>query len=162
MFLQSSDWREAPHCMKTVQKSVLIWYSAQEMYDLVHDVPRYPEFLPWCESAAVDAVHADGVTARIGMALAGFKRSFSTRNVVQAGRQIRLELVDGPFKRLEGTWDFIPLQSPDGQAQRACRVELSLHYEFESVFGKLVGPIFDKIAATLIDAFVKRAEQVYG
>jgi ribosome-associated toxin RatA of RatAB toxin-antitoxin module len=78
------------------------------------------------------------------------------------GRQVKLELVDGPFKHLDGTWDFHPLLDPNTQEpQRACRIELTLNYAFESMFGSLVGPVFDKIAATLVDAFVKRAEQVY-
>jgi len=106
--------------------------------------------------------HDDGMTAEIGMALAGFHKSFTTRNVNQPGRQVRLQLVDGPFKQLDGTWDFHPLIDPTTQqAQRACRIELTLNYSFESMFGRLVGPLFDKIAATLVDAFVKRAEQIY-
>ena len=147
---------------KTVHKSVLIWFSAEEMYALVNDVARYPEFLPWCDHARVVQAHDDGMTAEIGMALAGFHKSFTTRNVNQAGRQVRLQLVDGPFKQLDGTWDFHPLIDPNTQqAQRACRIELTLNYSFESMFGRLVGPLFDKIAATLVDAFVKRAEQIY-
>lgn len=147
---------------KTVHKSVLIWFSAEEMYALVNDVARYPEFLPWCDQARVLQLHDDGMTAEIGMALAGFHKSFTTRNVNQPGRQVRLQLVDGPFKQLDGTWDFHPLIDPNTQqVQRACRIELTLNYSFESVFGRLVGPLFDKIAATLVDAFVKRAEQIY-
>jgi ribosome-associated toxin RatA of RatAB toxin-antitoxin module len=147
---------------KTVHKSVLIWFSAEEMFALVNDVARYPEFLPWCDNARVVSLHDDGMTAEIGMALAGFHKSFTTRNVNQPGRQVKLHLVEGPFKQLDGTWDFIPLLDPNTQTpQRACRVELTLHYSFESLFGSLVGPLFDKIAATLVDAFVKRAEQIY-
>lgn len=147
---------------KTIHKSVLIWFSAQEMFDLVNDVARYPEFLPWCEHARVITEHDDGMTAEIGMALAGFRKSLVTRNVNQAGRQVHLTLVDGPFQRLDGTWDFHPLIDPNTQQpQRACRVELHLNYSFESMFGRLVGPLFDKIADTLVDAFVKRAQQIY-
>jgi len=147
---------------KTVHKSVLIWFSAEEMYALVNDVARYPEFLPWCDHARVVQAHDDGMTAEIGMALAGFHKSFTTRNVNQPGRQVRLQLVDGPFKQLDGTWDFHPLIDPNTQQpQRACRVELHLNYSFESMFGRLVGPLFDKIADTLVDAFVKRAQQIY-
>jgi ribosome-associated toxin RatA of RatAB toxin-antitoxin module len=101
---------------------------------------------------------ADGMVAEIGMALGGFRKSFTTRNTHVPDRQVKLVLVDGPFKHLDGTWDFIPLA--DGQ--RACKVELTLNYAFESMFGALVGPIFDRIASTLVDAFVKRAEQVYA
>ncbi len=149
--------------MKTIHKSVLIWLSAEEMYALVTDVPRYPEFLPWCERGQVLEKHDNGMVAEIGMSLGGFRKSFTTRNVHVPGRQVKLELVNGPFKQLHGTWDFHPLTNPNTQKpQRACRIELTLNYEFESMFGSLVGPLFDKIASTLVDAFVKRAEQVYA
>jgi len=143
--------------MKTVHKSVLIWFSAREMFDLIVDVPSYPQFLPWCDQAEILTQTDDGMTARIGMALGGWHKSFTTRNAHIPGRQVKLTLVDGPFKQLEGTWDFIPL----AEGQRACRVELTLNYSFESMFGALVGPLFDRIASTLVDAFVKRAEQIY-
>ena len=148
--------------MKTIHKSVLIWFSAEEMFALVTDVPRYPEFLPWCEHGQVLNQTAAGMTAEIGMSLAGFRKSFTTQNQHVPGRQVKLQLVDGPFKHLDGKWDFIPLLDPNTQAaQRACRIELTLNYSFESLFGALVGPVFDKIATTLVDAFVQRAEQIY-
>jgi ribosome-associated toxin RatA of RatAB toxin-antitoxin module len=132
------------------------------MFSLVTDVGRYPEFLPWCDRSRVVEQHPHGMTAEIGMSLGGFRKSFTTRNVHMEGRQVKLALIDGPFKHLDGTWDFHPLTDPNTQApQRACRIELTLNYSFESMFGALVGPVFDKIAATLVDAFVKRAEQVF-
>ena len=148
--------------MKTVHKSVLIWYSAEEMFALVTDVDRYAEFLPWCDKTRIVSQDASGMVAEIGMALGGFHKSFTTRNLHTQDRQVKLSLIDGPFKQLDGTWDFYPLtQEGSSEVQRACRVELTLHYSFESMFGALVGPLFDKIAATLIDAFVQRAEKVY-
>ena len=152
----------ANYSMKTVHKSVLIWFSAEEMFALVTDVAAYPEFLPWCDKTRIVSQDATCMVAEIGMALGGFHKSFTTRNLHTQGRQVKLSLIDGPFKHLEGTWDFYPLsQEGSAELQRACRVELTLHYSFESVFGGLVGPLFDKIAATLIDAFVQRAEKVY-
>jgi ribosome-associated toxin RatA of RatAB toxin-antitoxin module len=146
--------------MKTVHKSVLIWYSPREMYVLVTDVPRYAEFLPWCAHARVVEEHADGMTAELGIAFSGVRQTFSTRNTHVPDRQVRVELLNGPFSRLDGHWNFSALG--DG-SQRACKVELTLHYGFDSpTLGKLVGPVFDKIAASLVDAFVKRAQQVYG
>ena len=142
--------------MKTVEKSVLIWFTAQEMFDLVVDVASYPQFLPWCDQTHILNTEEDGMTARIGMAFGGLHKSFTTRNTHVPGRQVQLSLIDGPFKQLDGVWNFIPL----GEEQ-ACRVELKLSYSFDSVFGALVGPVFDRIAATLVDAFVKRAEMVY-
>jgi ribosome-associated toxin RatA of RatAB toxin-antitoxin module len=146
--------------VKSVSKSVLIWYSPQEMYDLVVAVPLYPEFLPWCESAAVVAEDAAGMTAEIGISFGGIRQSFTTRNVHTPDRQVAMSLVRGPFSKLDGQWNFVPLG--DG-SQRACRVELALHYGFDNAtLARVVGPVFDKIAASLVDAFVKRAEQVYG
>lgn len=145
-----------PHSMKTVEKSVLIWFTAQEMFDLVVDVASYPAFLPWCDQTQIVATTDNGMTARIGMAFGGLHKSFTTQNTHIPGRQVQLELIDGPFKNLDGVWNFIPL----GEEQ-ACRVELKLSYSFDSMFGALVGPVFDKIASSLVDAFVKRAESVY-
>lgn len=142
--------------MKTVEKSVLIWFTAQEMFDLVVDVASYPQFLPWCDQTQILSIEDSGMTARIGMTFGGLHKSFTTRNAHVAGRQVKLSLIDGPFKQLDGVWNFIPL----GEEQ-ACRVELKLSYSFDSVFGAMVGPVFDRIAATLVDAFVKRAEVVY-
>jgi ribosome-associated toxin RatA of RatAB toxin-antitoxin module len=126
------------------------------MFDLVVDVASYPQFLPWCDQTQILSIEDGGMTARIGMAFGGLHKSFTTRNAHVAGRQVKLSLIDGPFKQLDGVWNFIPL----GEEQ-ACRVELKLSYSFDSVFGALVGPVFDRIAATLVDAFIKRAEVVY-
>ena len=146
--------------MKTVHKSVLIWYSPQEMFALVTDVPRYPEFLPWCDRSAVLAEDAQGMTAEVGISFGGIHQSFTTRNIHRAPDSVDLQLIKGPFSQLSGQWLFSPVG--DG-SQRACKIDLTLNYGFSSAtLSALVGPVFDKIAATLVDAFVKRAEQVYG
>jgi ribosome-associated toxin RatA of RatAB toxin-antitoxin module len=145
--------------MKTVQKSVLIWYSAAEMFNLVIDVARYPEFLPWCDKSAVLAESPDGMTAKVGISFAGLKQSFTTQNTHETDRLVRLKLVDGPFSKLDGEWSFTPVGD---DTQRACRVALTLRYDFASMaLAAMVGPVFDKIAGSLVDAFVKRAQQVY-
>ena len=149
---------EAFDCMKTVHKSVLIWFSADEMFSLVTDVDRYPQFLPWCDQASVLSREEQAMTARVGISFGGIRQSFTTRNAHRPGRQIHMELVEGPFSKLEGQWDFTPL----GDGQRACKVEFSLRYDFNSVaLAAIVGPVFDRIAGSLVDAFVKRANQVY-
>jgi ribosome-associated toxin RatA of RatAB toxin-antitoxin module len=146
--------------MKTVHKSVLIWYSPAEMYALVVAVADYPKFLPWCDHGAVLDMDVDGMTAEIGITFGGITQIFTTRNVHQHARQVAMTLVNGPFSKLDGQWDFVPLG--DG-SQRGCRVEFNLHYGFDNTtLAKLVGPVFDKIAGSLVDAFVKRAQQVYG
>ena len=146
--------------MKTINKSVLIWYRPEEMYALVIDIDAYPKFLPWCDHATVLAQDQDGVTAEVGITFGGVRQTFTTRNRHTLGREVAMQLLSGPFSRLDGQWRFVPLG--DG-TQRACRVELLLNYGFDNAaLGALVGPVFDRIAGSLVDAFVKRAEQVYG
>jgi len=146
--------------VKTVHKSVLIWYSPAEMYALVTAVADYPQFLPWCDHARVVESDVSGMTAEVGISFSGIRQSFTTRNDHIEGRQVAMRLVDGPFSHLDGQWNFVPLG--DG-SQRACRVEFTLNYGFDNAtLARLVGPVFDKIAGSLVDAFVKRAEQVYG
>ena len=146
--------------MKTVHKSVLIWFSAEEMFALVTDVARYPEFLPWCDKSTVLSQSETAMNAEIGIAFGGIHQTFTTSNEHVPGREVHMKLVDGPFSRLDGQWKFIPLGGPQ---QRACKVELELNYGFDNpALRTLVGPVFDKIAGSLVDAFVKRAEDVYG
>jgi ribosome-associated toxin RatA of RatAB toxin-antitoxin module len=146
--------------MKNIQKSVLIWYSPEEMFRLVTDVDRYPEFLPWCNQAQVLEHDDQGMVADIGISMAGISQVFTTRNIHVAGREVQMKLVKGPFSKLDGVWRFSPVG--DG-AQRACKVELTLDYGFSSAaLAAIVGPVFDRIAASLVDAFVKRAEGIYG
>ena len=146
--------------MKTVKKSVLIWYSPAEMYALVIAVAQYPQFLPWCDRARVVDAQDGGMTAEISISFSGIRQTFTTRNQHIPDRQVAIKLVNGPFSRLDGEWNFVPLG--DG-TQRACRVELTLHYGFDNAaLSKLVGPVFDRIASSMVDAFVKRAVQVYG
>ncbi len=146
--------------MKNVSKSVLIWYSPEEMFSLVTDVSRYPEFLPWCDHGKVLEEDEAGMVAEVGISFSGVRQDFVTRNDHIEGRRVDMRLLRGPFSRLDGGWQFVPLG--DG-AQRACRVELKLQYGFGNrALAAVVGPVFDKIASSLVDAFVKRAEQVYG
>jgi ribosome-associated toxin RatA of RatAB toxin-antitoxin module len=145
--------------MKTIHKSVLIGCSPGEMYELVSDIARYPEFLPWCDQASIVSEHASGVVAKIGIAFGGIHQSFTTRNENVAGQEVHMQLVDGPFSELDGLWQFLPLGA-DGR--KACKVVFTLNYGFgNALLGRLVGPVFDRIANSLVDAFVKRAEQVY-
>ena len=149
--------------MKHVKKSVLLWYSAQEMYDLVTAVPDYPKFLPWCERAEVLETHADGVTARLHLAYLGVRQSFTTRNLHVDSTSVELQLVDGPFSELAGTWCFVPLPAGEGPQAKACKVEFNLRYTFaNAALEAVVSPVFDRIANTFVESFVKRAEQVHG
>jgi ribosome-associated toxin RatA of RatAB toxin-antitoxin module len=152
--------------MKHVKKSVLLWYSAHEMYTLVTTVSEYPHFLPWCERAELLEQHADGITARLHLAYAGVHHAFTTRNHQRVDESVDLALVDGPFSELAGTWRFVPLAmpgQPSDETPKACKVEFDLRYAFSSrTLEAVVSPVFDRIANTFVDSFVKRAEQVHG
>ena len=147
--------------MKHVKKSVLLWYSAREMYELVIGVQSYPHFLPWCERSDVLTTHDDGVTVCLHLAYSGLRLAFTTRNVQVDQRSVVMSLVDGPFSALDGTWLFTPI-GPEGSTP-ACRVDFDLRYAISSRPLELVlSPVFDRVANTFVDSFVQRAEQVYG
>jgi ribosome-associated toxin RatA of RatAB toxin-antitoxin module len=148
--------------MKHVNKSVLLWYSPPEMYQLVTAIEDYPRFLPWCDHAAIVERHEDGVTARIGLAYAGVKHAFTTRNEHVPGEAVVVKLVDGPFSLLDGTWAFRPLGRA-GSPTQACKIEFDLRYAFASkALETVLSPVFDRVANTFVESFVTRAEAVYG
>jgi ribosome-associated toxin RatA of RatAB toxin-antitoxin module len=149
--------------MKHVKKSVLLWYSPSEMYELVTAVHEYPQFLPWCDRAEVTERHESGMTARLHLHYAGVRHAFTTRNLHEAGSRVVVDLVDGPFSLLNGEWRFVPLPPLEGASPKACKIEFELRYVFSNrAFELLLSPVFDRIANTFVDSFVKRAEQVYG
>ena len=143
--------------MADVQKTVLLHYSAEEMYDLVINVADYPNFLPWC--GGVDIAHNDDTTmqARIDINFKGIRQHFATRNVHTRPTRIDMEFAEGPFRKFTGWWRFTPLRAD------ACKIEFALHYEFASgILEKIIGPVFNHIANTFVESFVKRAEVRYG
>lgn len=143
--------------MALVERSALVEFSAAQMFDLVQNVPAYPEFLPWCGGARVDHLENDGMQATIVIDFAGVRQSFTTRNRHTPPSHIQVALVDGPFSLLQGDWKFIEL-APD-----ACKVVFKLEYRFSNfLLEKLIGPVFSRIAASFVDSFVKRARQRYG
>jgi ribosome-associated toxin RatA of RatAB toxin-antitoxin module len=142
--------------MHRSQKSVLVPFSARQMFDLVDDVARYPEFLPWCGGSEVLALTDAGKTARVDINYHGVRAHFTTDNVNAPPESIIVTLRDGPFRHLHGEWRFRPL------AADACKVEFTIAYEFKThVLETLVGPVFNHIANSFIDAFVRRAEATY-
>lgn len=145
------------YLMALVQKSVLIEYSAAQMYALVEDVAAYPEFLPWC--GGTEILKKDGETTRAAIMIdfRGIKQRFSTENRSEPGQSIEMTLIDGPFRRLDGSWRFKPL------GETACKIEFRLQYEFSSkLLEKIVGPVFHYIASTFVEAFVRRAQEMHG
>ncbi len=143
--------------MALVEKSVLVSYSAQQMFALVDNVADYPQFLPWCGGASINSIAGDVMQATVHIDYHHIKQSFTTENVRLPPHRIDITLKDGPFKNLDGSWHFIPL------SESACKIELSLHYEFSNrLLEKVFGPVFHYIANTFVDAFVHRAEKVYA
>jgi ribosome-associated toxin RatA of RatAB toxin-antitoxin module len=140
-----------------VNQSVLVEFTPDQMFSLVDSVEQYPEFLPWCGSTTL--IHRDPTTtrAKIFINYHGIRQSLMTENTKRMPVEILLRLVEGPFRSLEGNWRFTDL------AGRGCKIELHLRYEFAGrALDKLIGPVFHHIAGTLVEAFVKRAGQVYG
>ncbi|KFC61396.1 type II toxin-antitoxin system RatA family toxin [Massilia sp. LC238] len=143
--------------MAVVHKSVFLGYSTEQMFDLVAKVEDYPKFLPWCGGVKVLERSEDKLVASLQINFHGVKQSFTTSNHNNRPTQMKMHLVDGPFKVLEGTWTFKPLRAD------ACKVELDMHYEFSSIIlEQIIGPVFGMIANTMVDSFSKRAEAVYG
>jgi len=140
-----------------VRKSVLLPYSDRQMYALVERVEDYPLFLPWCGGSEVVRESDERVVATVHIDYRGLKQRFTTINEQRAPERISMRLRDGPFRRLEGEWRFHALRAD------ACKVEFSLEYAFAGgLLGRALAPVFDHIARSFIDAFVQRAEQVYG
>lgn len=143
--------------MTTINKTALVPYSASEMYALVNDIDAYAQFLPWCRSTQILQQDEDQIRATIEIAHGSLHKSFTTKNRLQRDKMIEMRLEQGPFKRLEGFWRF------DVLGERACKVSLDLEFEFSNrLIGMAMGPIFSQIANSLVDAFSKRAVEVYG
>jgi ribosome-associated toxin RatA of RatAB toxin-antitoxin module len=143
--------------METVRKSALVLHSAEQMFALVKDVEAYPQFLPWCHSSRLLKDVDREICAQIVVSRLGIRQAFSTCNKYEEHKWMTLELKDGPFRHLSGKWSFLPLRND------ACKVELEMDFEFAgALISKAFGSVFNHAAATLVDAFCKRADEVYG
>ena len=143
--------------MTTISRSALVSHSARAMFDLVHDVDRYKEFLPWCSDSGIIERDGDTTKAYVTISKGGVSRSFTTRNLAQPGKMLEIRLVEGPFKRLDGYWRFQPLR------EDACKITLDLEFEFSnSIVRMAFGRVFEQVANRLVDSFVTRANDLYG
>lgn len=143
--------------MQVVEKSVLVAHTPAQMFALVDDIEHYSRFLPWCGKAEVLSREGDQVVASLHIDYLKVKQHFTTRNTNQPGESILMELVDGPFEHLEGRWHFKPL------GEIGCKVEFRLSYQFSSkILEMVIGPVFGHISGSLVDAFIKEADKVYG
>lgn len=141
--------------MKEITRSAIVEHSAAQMYALVDDIESYPLFLPWCQSVRVENV-AGKKRATLVVGLHGIRQSFTTLNDNQPGSSMDMRLVDGPFKEFAAAWRFTPL------AENACEIAFTMRYRFASrALGKLLEPLFDEIADTMVDVFTRRADELH-
>lgn len=142
--------------MTTVQKSLLVKFSALQMFELVNDIESYPDFLPWCSGSRILKREDDIVEAELHISKAGFNKSFATRNTSDGKGKLFMTLLDGPFLSLEGVWDFMPLR------EDASKISLDLEFEMHGKLANIAfGGVFIQICNTLIGSFANRAKQVY-
>jgi ribosome-associated toxin RatA of RatAB toxin-antitoxin module len=140
--------------MREVKRSALIAESPDRMYELINDIERYPEFVPWCTAARVESRKEGEIVATLTIKRGPLRAEFTTRNLLEPGKRVLMQFVSGPFRVLEGLWTLTPL------GDLGCRVELEMRFEFANrVAGTLFAPLFEDTAASLVDAFVKRARE---
>jgi ribosome-associated toxin RatA of RatAB toxin-antitoxin module len=143
--------------MAQVSRSALLMYSAEEMYQLVNDVNAYPEFLPGCVDANILTNNNNVMRASVEVSKAGISQIFTTENILVNGQSILMNLVDGPFKHLQGGWTFSKLD------EQACKINLDLEFEFNSSLAELAfGRIFNELVGSMVKSFSSRAKVVYG
>ena len=142
--------------MKRISRSAIVEHSAEEMYALVDDVESYPRFLPWCTAAVVEERTPALTRATLTVGMRGLRQSFTTQNELRPAEAMDMRLLKGPFRRFAAAWRFKPLSA------EACAVEFSLEYEMAGPLARLLEPLFDHIASTMVDAFTRRAGELYG
>lgn len=142
--------------MTTITRSALVMHTAEQMFNLVNDVRRYPEFLAGCASTRVIDEGDDFIEAELTIAKAGINQSFSTHNALQRPTRMEMRLLDGPFSRFHGVWTFEAL------SDEACKVSLELEFEMSNkVKAMAMAAVFKQVANMMVDSFVKRATEVY-
>ncbi|WP_252272795.1 type II toxin-antitoxin system RatA family toxin [Pseudomonas subflava] len=140
-----------------IQRSALLPYPAQALFDLVNDVASYPQFLPWCAAAEVLEASESEMRATLTVAKGGISQQFSTHNRLVPGKSIEMRLVEGPFSQLHGLWEFKAL------GDKACKISLDLTFDYAGPLVKAtLGPLFTQAANTMVDAFCQRAKQLHG
>jgi ribosome-associated toxin RatA of RatAB toxin-antitoxin module len=143
--------------MPKITRSALVSHTPEQMFELVNDFARYPEFLPWCGAARVIESSDATIVGELSIQKGSIRQAFTTKNTLIPPERIDLSLVDGPFKSLSGHWRFEPV------GNTACRVSLDLEFEFAGkLIAMAIGAVFSQIAGSLVDAFCDRADQLYG
>lgn len=143
--------------MRELHRTVIVPYTPAQMFELVADVERYPEFVPWCADSELLAHDGDSLTGRLDMAMGPLTGGLTTRNRLDPPGAMSLELVEGPFSELHGDWRFTPL------GESGCQIDLQMRFKFSNPLKDLVlGAAFEQTCNRLVDAFVSRADEVYG
>ena len=142
--------------MHEIKDSETVSYTAAQMFNLVADVDRYKEFLPWCTDSHIIRQDDDAWVTEIQVGYAPFHTGFTTRNTHVVNRKIEMDLVDGPFKFLKGSWHFDPIEG------NSCRMHLNLNFEFAGhLLDKLFNNVFETAMSSLVRAFKERAKELY-
>lgn len=148
--------------MREVKRNALVPYTPAQMFALVEDFERYPEFLPWVSGAKLLSHDGEQLVGRLEMERLGIKEHFTTRNRLQSPTRMDMQLVDGPFKQLDGSWRFTAICDADGRP-RGTRVDLQIQFQFKNaMLDMLMGKAFEASCGSLVDAFTKRARALYG
>jgi ribosome-associated toxin RatA of RatAB toxin-antitoxin module len=143
--------------MPLVERSALVTYTPAQMFALVNDVGRYPEFLPWCTAAHAHEASASERLATVKVARGVLQAEFTTRNTLQPDAQIHMQLLHGPFRDLKGLWRF------DALGERGCKVQFRVEFEFKNrITAAAFNAVFESLCATIVDAFAQRAQKIYG
>jgi len=142
--------------VERIKRSALIAYSAKKMYQLVDDVERYPEFVPYCKESQIIERNTASVSAKLLVSKSGIAKSFSTTNSLTPFESIHMELLNGPFKYLSGGWHFKAL------SDEACKIELDLEYEFSNKLASIAfSKVFNQLVQSMMTAFTERAQEIY-
>ena len=143
--------------IREIKRSALVTFSPEQMFDLVIDVERYPQFLPWVAGAELHQRSERDLLASMSMSRGGVTERFTTRNEFDRPAYMTMQLVEGPFRLLAGRWTFTPIGSA------GTRVELEMRFEFANpVISMLFGKSFEQSCGQLIDAFIARARQMHA
>ncbi|MBC7984240.1 MAG: type II toxin-antitoxin system RatA family toxin [Candidatus Obscuribacterales bacterium] len=148
--------------MRELTRTALVSFSPAQMFALVDDIARYPEFLPWLTAATELKRTETERVGRLTISRAGLSEEITTRNIVQSPTRLAMQLIEGPFNVLEGTWTFAAIDDDQGIA-RGTRIKLEVRFEFKSRLTELLlGRVFESSCDTLVDAFTRRAQQIYS
>ena len=143
--------------MARIEKTALVKFSAQQMFDLVNDIESYPQFLPWCSQSRIIKREGNIVEAELSISKGGFQKAFSTRNELDMGKKMTVSLIDGPFSHLAGVWQFQPLR------EDASKIVFDLDFELSGKLASLAfGAVFNQICNTMVSSFTQRAKVVYA